>query len=130
MLRFDDILLDKASKFSIDEVRKKFEDYIPLNSSNKIYQQFSDKISDLKQYVLDLEELQVEKDNNIVKSSKEHMNELMAKVKRELYCAYDVKPIDSLEFETRMALKANQEEIVSLDSLKADLKDQLLLKEH
>ena len=52
------------------------------------------------------------------------------KLNKELYDAYGVKPVDAREFEARMSLKANLDELVVLKTSKINVEEYLGLKEY
>lgn len=123
MQRFDEVLLQKASKISMDEMRENLRNYITVqdfsttkqmidtlkNETRKevflINQKISDSMNETKQYITDI----------VSKLAKESKDQILSSL--------GGKPVEPAEMMSFLHLKADKDSINHLDTVKADRTD-------
>ncbi|CAI2363316.1 unnamed protein product [Moneuplotes crassus] len=126
----DDVILDKASKHSIEETRRMFEEYADLDTFNEAKDEIWAKISYLQKIAKQLSDKQVDIQEEVSMNTQDIVSQLKTKIKRELFEVNGIRPVDEKEFEAKLQLKASLQDIEHLATLKIDSQDHFLLKDY
>ena len=79
--RFDNVILDKASKISIEEVHKKLESYITTNDMSKFHLKMVEEIQKVRKYSEEIDLKQENIQNEVIIKTKESVAMLVHKIK-------------------------------------------------
>lgn len=118
--RFDEVLLEKASKFSIDKIYEKFQNYL----QDQDFSEFRENCKKFeRRWDAELERIQ-----KVVNENYEELNntlghaisDIAIDVERKILLNIKSKCIDREELQSNMCLKADREDIERLSNIKAD----------
>jgi len=121
---FDEVLLKKASKITVEEVKAKFADFMTVSRSIEVKQQIQQQIDNCKEMILDIDKNQAIIRKEAGEKIQGSVHTFVYQIKKELHDAYGVKPVDARDFEARLALKADAKEMQLLYKWKAEVIDQ------
>ena len=118
--RFDEIILTKASKFSIELLHKKLEDYVLVTDFNQSKEKNENATSDLNQRLKDANEdieqinehfkhqlsLAVRKVNNNLRNELRR-NTDKGNINKDIVKEMIADKIDQIEFDAKLSMKSN-----------------------
>ena len=120
MRRFDEVLLEKASKFSINEIYKRFEDYVKIID----FEEFQSGIKHkdyLKQKEFDGLTEKVEENHDYIMGNLEgSISMMVSQVEAKVLKNIKSRSIDQETLNSAMALKADKTTTEKLNENKAD----------
>ncbi|CAI2387835.1 unnamed protein product [Moneuplotes crassus] len=117
---FDEVLLEKASKFSINDLQSKLQQLANKEEMNDLKQYFNFKFEETRVIIDKLKDIVDENQNDVVgiigKETESIQKDLKDKIKEYLLS----KTISPEEVRTLLVNKADKNEIVEVKTLKAD----------
>ncbi|CAI2381055.1 unnamed protein product [Moneuplotes crassus] len=118
--RFDEVLTSKASKFSIDQIYLNFAEYMSNESFKKFEQSLKNDTQTTHKKINDMEsDLESMKDY-LREEVKKSMRRALGNLNSHIINLAGGRPINDIEFEACLRLKADKEETDKLDYNKAN----------
>ena len=112
--RFDEIILQKASKFSLDEIDKKFDSYFKISEHNKYEKNLQRLIEDINTRINEFDNKLKYFRETSFDDLNNQMNAVLYKLRKEIIDSYGGHPVDAREVDAKLSLKADYKELDSL----------------
>ncbi|CAI2365157.1 unnamed protein product [Moneuplotes crassus] len=110
IMRFDEVLLEKAPKHRIDELENKLQKYCTKLDHFTNHQVLKEEIEKVSKRIDQLEEQALKDTEERTKT----FTSILNKLRKEVTECYGGQPIDARVFESQMKLKANVEEVYEI----------------
>jgi len=118
--RFDEVLLEKASKFSVDHLREKMHSFITDEHLQKYQQEMIKVKVSFDQKIQEVLKEMVSSRSDIFDEMEIKTNSAFIHIKKQVLDSLGGKPVDIDELKLLLNVKADKAEIGILDKLKAD----------